>query len=165
MGKKETPIDKKPKDAEMAEKKKHTPPSSSLAKEEKKEDMAIDSELFDSAPEEVKRMITMALSQTHVRGPMPNPLFSKIEGEHIHKFLDLMSKDDTNQYKLTSSNRFFSLAYTIIILAFFIFLIVFLIKENKDLLLEIFKILVAFIGGVGGGFGLKTSLDKKKINL
>ena len=44
----------------------------------------------------------------------------------------------------------------------FVFLVIFLAKVSKELLLEIVKLGVAIIGGFGGGYGYKTYLDKRK---
>jgi hypothetical protein len=42
------------------------------------------------------------------------------------------------------------------------FLIVFLAKDNVVLLNDIVKILIAFAGGFGGGFGYRAYLAKNK---
>lgn len=159
MGKKETPEEIKK--TEMAETKQHNSPTFSQTKEAESEDTAFPSELLEAAPDDVKKMITMAMSETHLRGSIPNPVFSKINEKHIHKFLDMMATDDKNEHFFKSTNRFFVLAYTILFLAVFLFLIIFLIKDNKDLLLEIFKVFGAFVAGIGSGFGFKVYLDKK----
>lgn len=112
-------------------------------------------------PPEVRQTVRMAMMQTFSRGPAVHPLLEKFTAGHIDKVLDYSQEDDKNEFSLRRSNRYFNLSYVIIGLSVFIFLIVFLAPQNIDLLKDILKLLVAFIGGVGSGFGLKTYLEKR----
>ncbi|HUJ17229.1 MAG TPA: hypothetical protein VL197_04480, partial [Nitrospirota bacterium] len=51
--------------------------------------------------------------------------------------------------------------YTILAFVFLIFLIVFL-KDTKDILFNIINTLVALAGAFGGGYGLKSYLERKR---
>ena len=61
-----------------------------------------------------------------------------------------------------SSNRWFYLFYTILGLSFFSFLVIYLLPKDKELLDQILKLLVAYAGGLGSGYGLKAFKDMKK---
>ncbi len=115
------------------------------------------SEIFEDMPQDKKNSISMSLMQTSLRGSgIGHPLFEKFTKEHIDKFLDYTQRDDENDYKLKSSNRWFVLVYTILGISVFLFLIIFLLPRNNELLLDIIKIFIAFVGGLGSGFGLKS---------
>jgi len=94
-------------------------------------------------------------------GPSPNPLLEKFTDEHIHKYLDYIQRDDDHEFELRSSSRWFHSFYLIMGLASFLFLVIYLAPIDKALLSDIIKVIVAFAGGLGSGFGLKAYLDKK----
>jgi len=99
----------------------------------------------------------MAVSST-----MPHhPILDKFKDEHVKQFLDNDKLEAERDYRLRSTNRWFHLTYVVIALFSLGLLIVFLLPNNKDLLTDILKIILAFGGGVASGFGLKTQLDKK----
>ena len=103
----------------------------------------------------------MALS-SHT-GPMrqPHPLFDKFNDGHIDKFLDYTQKDDDNAYNYQKSNRWFTLAYVALGAGLFIFLMVYLFPKDKTLLDQIIKMGVAFAGGFGSGYGIKSYKAQK----
>jgi len=121
-----------------------------------------DNNLFDilenieDVPPDKRKSVTMGLMQASLSSRIGHPLFDKFTPEHIDKFLDYSQRDDDNIYKYKSSNRWFVLGYSLIGTALFIFLIVFLLPQNKDLLLDIFKLFVVFAGGFGSGYGIKA---------
>lgn len=115
-------------------------------------------QLVESAPPEVRGLL-MAMTRTQVRGPIPHPLYDKFTPEHIDKFLDYSHQDGVNAYSFQSSNRWFYLAYAILLVVFLAFLIVFLAPNHKDLLADILKILAIFGGGFGIGFGAKSRVS------
>jgi len=117
--------------------------------------------MIGDMPPAVRQSVRTAMLGFSASGPMPHPLLSKFNDEHIHKFLDYVQKDDENNFQIRSSNRWFSLIYTLLFLGLFVFLIVFLLPTDKEILVDLLKLIVAFAGGVGGGFGLKTYLDKR----
>ena len=89
-------------------------------------------------------------------------LLSKLNEKHIDRILDISEKEEDNSFKDSQSNKRYNLFYFMLGILLFVFLTVFLVKDNKDLFLEIVKIGVAIVGGFGGGFGYKTYLDRKK---
>lgn len=121
-------------------------------------------EVIENLPPEIKKVVEMGFSMQRFSGAMPNPLLSKLNEKHIDRILDISEKEEENSFKDSQSNKIYNLIYFILGILFFIFLTVFLVKDNKDLFLEIVKIGVAIIGGFGGGYGYKTYLDKKKNN-
>ncbi|MDX9695973.1 MAG: hypothetical protein RBT49_09300 [Bacteroidales bacterium] len=132
-------------------------------KKEKKEklDEAEVEEIISEMPPEVRRTFKMAMMQSSSLGRFSHPIFDKFNEKHIDKFLDYTQKDDDNLYKLKSSNRWFYLLYTLLGLGFFIFLITFLLPIDREIFIEILKLTVAFAGGVGSGYGIKSLIDKK----
>ncbi len=94
--------------------------------------------------------------------PFTHPIFDNFSSEHVTKFLDYSHADDVHEYTLVRENRWFHLAYAILGVGLLIFLIVFLLPTNRDLLTEILRIFLAFGGGFGAGFGAKSYLEKRK---
>ncbi|MCX5905320.1 MAG: hypothetical protein NTV89_18040 [Proteobacteria bacterium] len=120
-------------------------------------------EFVKTMPPQVRKSFEMAMMQTFSsRGPGFHPIFDKFNEKHIDKFLDYSHSDDDNEFKLKSSNRYFYFGYSLLCMGIFTFLVVYLLPNNKDLLLELFKLIVIFGGGFGSGFGVKSFLDKKK---
>jgi len=91
-----------------------------------------------------------------------HPIFDKFTPEHVGKFLDYSHDDDVHEYTLARENRWFYLAYVVLAIGFLVFLIVFLTPSHKDLLTDILRLLLAFAGGFGAGFGLKSYLEKRR---
>ena len=138
-----------------------------ISEKDKREDSTpaeLIANLPDDMPAEVKRFISMSMMQSTppMSGSRSHPLFDKFTEEHVHKYLDYIQRDDDNEFNLKSSNRWFYLAYTLLGITFFGFLIIYLLPKDKVLLNEIFKLLVTFAGGVGSGYGLKSFLENKK---
>lgn len=132
---------------------------------EKSETAEILSSLPEDMPAEIKKQVVsmmMGFNQTTVgRNSARHPLFEKFTDDHVHKYLDYIQRDDDNAHELKSTNRWFHLAYVIIGVAFFGFLIVYLLPKDKTLLNDILKLLFTFAGGVGSGYGIRSYLDKK----
>ena len=133
-------------------------PSEQKSTEEDKNDEI--GQVIERLPPENRKMVSTMLRASY-SGPMPNPIFEKFTEKHIDKFLDYTQKDDDNSYKFRCSNRWFILAYVLLCIAIFVFLVLFLLPNNRDLLIELLKLFVAFAGGLGSGFGIKAWLDRK----
>jgi hypothetical protein len=116
------------------------------------------------APPEVRRLFREMASFSFTAGIQPHvhPIFDKFTAEHVTKFLDYNHDDDQNNYKLQRSGKWFNLGYVLIVVLSLIFLIIFLAKDNVILLSDIIKVLVAFAGGFGGGYGYRAHLAKNK---
>jgi hypothetical protein len=124
------------------------------------EDSSIE-EMTKEMPPQLKSMV-MSFAQSYSKGTFGHPLFDKFNADHINKFLDGIQKDDNHAFELKRSNRIYHLIYTILGVGVLIFLIIYLLPVDKELLTDILKAIIVFAGGVGSGFGLKTRLDKKK---
>jgi len=127
------------------------------------EDTVIPEEIrgvMESLPNPARRSI-----MSFFQGRIPSdghPLYDKFTSEHIDKWLDYVQKDDDNEYKLLSTNRFFYLFYFVFGIAAFFVLVFVLLPNDKELLQDILKIIVVFAGGFGSGYGLKSYFDRKK---
>ncbi len=121
-------------------------------KEEEEEEKAEEIEEFmEEIPSHLRKSFMMEIARSS--RPATHPLFDKFKSDHIHKFLDYIQRDDDNEYKLRSSNRWFHLTYTLIGIGLFVFLLVYLLPTDRTLLADIFKVLLGAIGGFGGGYG------------
>ena len=93
---------------------------------------------------EVKRAIEKSISKA---------------GHHI--FL-IAEKDNEREYSDSKSSRNYTLIYILIFVSLFVFLTIFLVKDNRDLFIEILKVVAIFAGGFGSGYGIKSYRDNKK---
>ena len=95
-------------------------------------------------------------------GPASHPLVEKINEKHIDRILQLSDQSEARAFEETTQSRWFTLTYVVIAACVFIFLTAFLVGMNADLYMEIIKLLVVFLGGLGGGFGIKTISNRNK---
>lgn len=126
------------------------------------EDEVSTAEVIENLPPGIKKSVEMAFSMQRVSGSMPNPIMEKITDKHIDKILDLGEKEENNNFENTKISRRYTMAYVIIAIALFVFLTVFLLKDNRDVYLEILKFAIAIAGGFGSGYGTKAYLDRRK---
>ncbi len=112
-------------------------------------------------PLPVKRIVDLMAVSLSRRSSF-HPIFEKLTEEHVTKFLDHAHEDDKDEYALHRSSRWFRLVYVLLGMALFLFLVVYLGRDNRDLLGEIIRIAAAFIGGLGGGYGIKAHLDRRQ---
>nr|VFJ55875.1 MAG: hypothetical protein BECKDK2373C_GA0170839_105024 [Candidatus Kentron sp. DK]VFJ63125.1 MAG: hypothetical protein BECKDK2373B_GA0170837_11201 [Candidatus Kentron sp. DK] len=88
-------------------------------------------------------------------------LADKINERHIDKILALSDQSEARSFRSSSQLRWFTLAYVVIAVLLFAFLTVFLVRANTDLYREIVKLLAVFLGGFGGGFGIKSYMERR----
>jgi hypothetical protein len=110
-------------------------------------------------PEERKRIQTF-MSMGSVSGSILSPFESKINEKHIEKILDIKEKYDEKIFKDTQQSRKFLLIYILIGVFVFVFLTLFLVGKDTELFKEIIKLFIAFVGGMGAGFGIKHYMDR-----
>lgn len=115
-------------------------------------------QVLDNFPNNEQKSI-MAMMQ--YSGPKPNPLLDKIDSDHIHKLLDYTREEGKSAHRMRSSNRWFQLAYTLLAISAGALMIIYLLPLDKQLLVDILKVLVGFAGGLGSGLGLKSYWNKK----
>lgn len=130
--------------------------------ESEKSQAALDPEIFDGLPPEIRDVVRTGISMQRFSGSMPNPLLSKITESHIDKILELSDKEDNNSFKDAQSSKRYNLFYFLAFVGLFIFITLYLAKEDKDLFTDILKIVISVAGGFGGGYGYKSYLDSKK---
>jgi hypothetical protein len=117
-------------------------------------------EIIKDAPQEFKRNVQSFLGMIQSRSQV-NPIVEKFTEAHVDKYLDYVQRDYDNEYRLKSTNRWFILGYVVAALSFLVFLIVYLLLNNKEFLSKILEILAYFGGGFGAGYGVKTFKSRK----
>ena len=127
-----------------------------------KNELSAEAEIFKNLPKEAKMGLEIGMMSMQGFGKISNPILKKVTEEHITKILDISEKEDQRTHEDTKALRNLILILVVIFVALFVFLTVFLVGADKDLYRDIIKIFTAFIGGLGGGFGLKGYIDRKK---
>jgi hypothetical protein len=113
-----------------------------------------------SPPTIIRQM--MAMFGVGPGGRAYHPVFDKFEPEHVDKFLDQSHEEDMERLRARRHGRWFALVYAVLVLIALGWLVTVLLPENKDLLAEFLKMGVAFAGGVGGGYGLKSYQETRR---
>lgn len=114
-------------------------------------------ELLDKILPEAQRELRMFLSATQRIGFAPNPIAGKITSEHITQVIGNAESDSQRIYK----SQWFSLGYAVLALAFLVFVFIYLPTVDKELFVEVLKLLLTFLGGLGAGFGIAKYKGKK----
>jgi hypothetical protein len=102
----------------------------------------------------MKKMITGFMGS--ISRSALSPFESKINEKHIDKILDIKEKYDDNIFRDTQSSRKFHLVYILIGVSLFVFLTLFLVGNDSELFKDIIKLFIAFVGGVGIGYGFRA---------
>lgn len=113
-------------------------------------------EFLEKAPPEVRKTFMGVSTRTVMGSPFPHPIFDKFTPQHVDKFLDLNEEESKRSFKFACQGRWFALGSGIIALGFIIFLVIYLLPNNRELLVDILRILIIFAGGFGAGFGYKS---------
>jgi len=114
----------------------------------------IPGEVLDSLPPETrKKLVSMSMFMSS--GPVPHPLYEKIEAEHLHKIIDAAEKDNEKDFQDKQSSRKWNCLWLLVI-CLFIFAVfsLFIFSKNTDLVIPIGTALLGFAGGFGSGFGV-----------
>lgn len=116
----------------------------------------------ESMAPEFKKVMSVFQASIMRGGMMPHPLVEKFTPEHISKFLDYSKEDDVREHAYKSSTRYFSAFYVLIFIGVFIFLTIFFLQTNNNVLyFDLLKGIGIFLGGFGGGYGFKIFRDKR----
>lgn len=116
---------------------------------------------INELPSEMRRTIQSIVSLEGFAGTIPSLLSSKINEKHIDKILDIGEKDSERIYKDNQNYRKFLLVYLLIGVSLFVFLTLFLAGKDTELFKDIIKLFIAFVGGMGAGYGLKGYIGNK----
>ncbi|WP_353179537.1 hypothetical protein [Salinisphaera sp. T5B8] len=110
-------------------------------------------------PEQVTEIMAMM-----GQGPMPNPIHQKMNESHVTQVLDLAANHDEREYNLhkqregnkqsdATSNRRYGFAALLVGVVLFAY-ILFLFKNQPDILVPIITGLGGVLGGFLGGWGI-----------
>jgi hypothetical protein len=116
-------------------------------------------ELLKEAPPEVRKTFMGFMMRTSMGRSFPHPLyplFDKFTSQHVDTFLKYNEEENIRDFKFASQSRWFHLVYVILGLLFLLFLIIYLMPSNKDLLINLIAILMALAGGFGFGYGYRA---------
>jgi hypothetical protein len=123
-------------------------------------DISEESDMLDNMPDGMKRKIQSFMSMG-ISGSMLSPFESKINEKHIDKILEIKDKYDEKVFKDTQQSRKFLLVYILIGVSLFVFLTLFLVGKDTELFKDIIKLFIAFVGGMGAGYGLKSYISNR----
>lgn len=107
------------------------------------------------------KKITRIMSMQGVAGLERTHVSPKITEKHIDKILEISEKDDERRYKDIQHSRLYNLIYILLGGGIFIFLTLFLVGKDPELFKELIKLLIAFVGGLGTGYGIKSYTGRK----
>jgi hypothetical protein len=125
-------------------------------KEEVKEELV--AEIVEEAPESVRDALSVGIFS----GKIPNPISEKVNEKHIDEIIKNSDKESQRDYNYAIKSMWFNLIYIIIGVGAFLVIIIFLSSNGKeDLLKDILKVFVGFVGGLGAGFGISRYTSNK----
>jgi len=125
--------------------------------------------LEELLPDEVKKRLPtwakkeMALAfsfQGMKSGSSLVDLTDKIESSHITQFLSNDDKQDERTFRDSQITKKYTLVYVCIFCGLFIFITIFLVKNNVSIYLDLIKVAIGFAGGFGSGLGYKSRKDR-----
>ena len=112
---------------------------------------------IEDMPEEIKKQIEVMMTSRQIgmtvsnANPMEKMISKKIESKHIDKFLEIAAMNEKNSFEDRQNTKKDVRLFVIIGVAVFIFLVIFLSRDNSDLLIDILTAAFAFLGGFGAG--------------
>lgn len=108
-------------------------------------------EIVDSMPEEIRNVVET--TSMMFSGRLPNPISKKITPEHISVLIEAATKEDERQFDYAKQGRWFNFIIFLVLIALFVFLIIYLSNSNSELLSEIIKAAIFIAAGFGSGYG------------
>lgn len=121
----------------------------------------VNPEVLEKLPPEAKQeIIKLSAFMGSFSSPPHSPILKKVNEEHISKILDFSENDSKRTFEDAQTTKRYNLAYAILFCAVAVFLVIYLSDKNPELLKEILKLLIAFLGGLGAGYGLKRGKSK-----
>ena len=128
--------------------------------EPKKERPEIIGGIPEDAPPEVRRILERSYESitmmSGMMGPRESAVEKQVRPEHIPQFIGLKEKEAELAHKDSKSNRYFQLAIVLVI-AVLVGLVLFLYRDQPEMVQKIIIPAITFIAGAGGGYGLGKS--------
>lgn len=130
-------------------------------------------EIINKAPPELKgvlqQIFAVGFSSNTQTSQLISPssrflenLSNKMESSHIEKIIDNADIADKREFNFNILLQIRNVLFLISGIGVFIWITLFLAKENVSLYQEIIKSLLTFLGGFGLGFGVKSYKKQKK---
>ena len=111
---------------------------------------------LEDLPLELREVLEFGLTMQKYPGPFTPSIASKITKKHIDKILDLTKDDSDKNYKANLWNMGMRISILMIVTGLFVFLTYYFGRTDKELYLELVKVIIAFLGRVGIGYGMKA---------
>lgn len=113
----------------------------------------IPEEILKEMPPEVRRIVSASISHTRMLGQTRNPFFEKLTEKNIDRLIDTFKDSNDKEFAIEKKTIHSTRLYVIITVAVFVFLILFLSKDNTELLYKILEVLGLIGAGFLGGYG------------
>ena len=128
--------------------------SSSEAEAEESEDI-LDPEVLDDLPPKFKREFIREVSMIR-SGSVANPIYSKINEDHITSIITEGAESNKRDFEDAQRERYFKFAIVLVGVGLFIFITLYLARDNAELFTNILVGSATFIGGAGVGYGYRS---------
>jgi hypothetical protein len=92
----------------------------------------------------------------------PHPFQGGINAEHLTKLIEHEEHNEQRAFEDVERLRKHTTWRLVIFSLLFVFVVAFIGFTNPSMLIQVLEGLALFAGGVGGGLGLKSYLDRKK---
>ena len=97
-------------------------------------------------------------------GSVYHPIFDKFNDGHVDTFLAHSHEEDMERLRAEHRGPIYGFLYAALVVAVLVFLVLYLLPQDPDLLGEILRLAIAFAGGVGGGYGWRAHLDSRRMD-
>lgn len=113
--------------------------------------------LMNDMPDEVKEEIFEGIASVQRTQSMSFPpealVMSKITEDHISEYLSAARENMNKSYEEKRNNKIF-LGFLILIALIFVIVVIVLLKSQPQVMEKIIYIILAFLGGAAGGYGI-----------
>ncbi len=124
-------------------------------------------ELIEDIPQPVVRSIRQVMAQMSISNEPPGftkfmaSIGDKLTPDHLTLIFNNADKSDKRGFLHSLISRFGAGLLIIIVIAAFIFILN-MFMNDREMVLEIIKMVAVFLGGLGGGFGGGYFLGRRK---
>ena len=92
-----------------------------------------------------------------------NPILQKITSEHISDLISLNKDDSQRRYAdRREARRILAVVGVVFLLVLVGFAVLLVVRDQRELLLELLKAAVLFLGGLGAGWGLQSFRQRER---